>query len=87
MKLLKNCYVAIPDDGKVIVMEGVAPTVPETTAAAKVVIQGDVLMMTQSIEGKERTRDEFKALATKAGFKHIKFVCFLSNYWIIEFSK
>ncbi|XP_022937505.1 caffeic acid 3-O-methyltransferase-like [Cucurbita moschata] len=87
VKLLKNCYVAIPDDGKVIVMEGVAPTVPETTAAAKVIIQGDVLMMTQSIEGKERTRDEFKALAAKAGFKHIKFVCFVSNYWIIEFSK
>ncbi|KAG6596767.1 hypothetical protein SDJN03_09947, partial [Cucurbita argyrosperma subsp. sororia] len=87
VKLLKNCYAAIPDDGKVIVMEGVVPTVPETTDAAKAVIQCDILMMTQSIGGRERTRDEFKALATKAGFKHIKFVCSVSNHWIIEFLK
>ena len=87
VKLLKNCYAAIPDDGKVIVMEGVLPTVPETSEAAKGIIQGDVLMMTQNPGGKERTRDEFEALATKAGFKHVKFVCFLSNHWIIEFLK
>ncbi|XP_023005450.1 caffeic acid 3-O-methyltransferase-like isoform X2 [Cucurbita maxima] len=86
-KLLKNCYAAIPDDGKVIVMEGVLPTVPETSDVAKGIIQGDVLMMTQNPGGKERTRDEFEALATKAGFKHVKFVCFLSNHWIIEFLK
>ncbi|XP_022937440.1 caffeic acid 3-O-methyltransferase-like isoform X3 [Cucurbita moschata] len=87
VKLLKNCYLSIPDDGKVIVMEGVVPTVPETTAAEKAISQGDLLMMTQNPGGKERSRDEFKALATKAGFKHIKFIYFLCNFWIIEFLK
>ncbi|XP_038903769.1 caffeic acid 3-O-methyltransferase-like [Benincasa hispida] len=87
IKLLKNCYVAIPNDGKVIVVDSVVPTIPETTNVTKSIAQGDVLMMTQNPGGKERTRDEFKAIAIKAGFKHIIFQCFVSNLWVIEFLK
>ncbi|KAA0038857.1 caffeic acid 3-O-methyltransferase-like [Cucumis melo var. makuwa] len=87
LKLLKNCYNAIPDDGKVIIVECVFPTEPETTTVTKSIAQGDVLMMTQNPGGKERTRDEFKTLATKAGFKHLIFQCFVSNLWVIEFLK
>ncbi|KAE8650102.1 caffeic acid 3-O-methyltransferase [Cucumis sativus] len=86
-KLLKNCYNAIPDDGKIIIVESVIPTKPEITNVTKATTQGDVLMMTQNPGGKERTRDEFKSLATKAGFKHVMFECFVANLWVIELLK
>ncbi|KAK4578141.1 hypothetical protein RGQ29_028328 [Quercus rubra] len=54
MKLLKNCYNAIPNDGKVIVVEAVIPTMPNISNSMKSTYQLDMLMMTQSTEGKER---------------------------------
>ncbi|MQI32294.1 methyltransferase, partial [Escherichia coli] len=63
LKLLKNCYDAIPADGKVIVLEAVLPVIPETNAAWKAVSQMDVLMMTQNPGGKERSEQEFMELA------------------------
>uniref|UniRef100_A0A9I9E218 O-methyltransferase C-terminal domain-containing protein n=1 Tax=Cucumis melo TaxID=3656 RepID=A0A9I9E218_CUCME len=85
--LLKNCYNAIPDDGKVIVVDSILPTLPETTSATKAVAQCDMVEMTLYEGGKERTRDEFKALATKAGFKHVIFQCLVANLWVTEFLK
>jgi len=35
LKVLKNCYDAIPSDGKVIVVEGVHAFEPKTTSAVK----------------------------------------------------
>ncbi|KAA0065304.1 caffeic acid 3-O-methyltransferase-like [Cucumis melo var. makuwa] len=85
--LLKNCYNAIPDDGKVIIVDSILPTLPETTSATKAVAQCDMVEMTLYEGGKERTRDEFKALATKAGFKHVIFQCLVANLWVTEFLK
>ncbi|KAF7843757.1 caffeic acid 3-O-methyltransferase-like [Senna tora] len=87
LKLLKNCYDAIPDEGKVIVMEAVLPVVPETNASLKSTFQIDVLMMTQNPGGKERTQHEFLDLAKKAGFSGIRYECFVCNLWIMEFFK
>ncbi|MBA0650710.1 hypothetical protein Goklo_018098 [Gossypium klotzschianum] len=87
LKLLKNCYNAIPKDGKVIVVEAVVPVVPEANAYLRSITQLDVLMMAQNPGGKERTKSEFEALATKAGFSGIRFECFACNYWIMEFFK
>ncbi|KAK8595877.1 hypothetical protein V6N13_000557 [Hibiscus sabdariffa] len=87
MKLLKNCYNAIPEKGKVIVVEAVVPTVPEADACSRGVTQMDVLMMTQNTGGKERTKQEFEALASKAGFSGIKYECFVCNLSVMEFFK
>ncbi|KAI4346255.1 hypothetical protein L6164_013322 [Bauhinia variegata] len=87
LKLLKNCYNAIPPNGKVIVVEGVVSVIPETSAAAKSISQCDVLMMTQNPGGKERTEQEFMELATSAGFNGIRYECFVRNYWVMEFFK
>ncbi|MBA0767619.1 hypothetical protein Gotri_016484, partial [Gossypium trilobum] len=87
LKLLKNCYNAIPKDGKVIVVEAVVPVVPEANAYLRSITQLDVLMMAQNPGGKERTKSEFEALATKAGFSGIRYECFACNYWIMEFFK
>ncbi|KAJ8748481.1 hypothetical protein K2173_003378 [Erythroxylum novogranatense] len=87
LKLLQNCYKAIPENGKVIVVEGILPVVPETSATDKCMTQMDLLMMTQTPGGKERTKHEFLALATRAGYAGIEFKCFVSNYWVMEFFK
>ncbi|EXC13660.1 Caffeic acid 3-O-methyltransferase [Morus notabilis] len=86
LKLLKNCYEAIPDDGKVIVVEAILP-VSGTSSAAKTAFQFDVGMMTQNPGGKERSQQEFVALAVGAGFSGIRFECFVTNYWVMEFFK
>ncbi|CAD5168293.1 unnamed protein product, partial [Musa acuminata subsp. malaccensis] len=68
MKILKNCWKALPQHGKIIVVEHVLPAVPEPTANAQAVFQLDLAMMVYCVGGKERTEKEFKALATEAGF-------------------
>ncbi|KAM1406245.1 hypothetical protein ACFXTH_000934 [Malus domestica] len=87
LKVLENCYNAIPDDGKVIIVEALLPVMPETSTAGKNTSQFDVLMMTQNKGGKERSREEFMTLATGAGFSGIKYECFVCNLWVMEIFK
>ncbi|KAM1612268.1 hypothetical protein ACFX1Z_000954 [Malus domestica] len=87
LKLLKICYNAIPEDGKVIIVEALLPVMSETSTAVKSTSQIDVLMMTQNPGGKERSREEFMALATGAGFSGIKYECFVCNFWVMEIFK
>ncbi|PNX96786.1 caffeic acid 3-O-methyltransferase [Trifolium pratense] len=87
LKLLKNCYDAIPDDGKVIVLEAVLSIIPENNAAWKFAAQSDVLMMTQNPGGKERTEQEFMDLANGAGFSGIRYECYVHTFWVMEFFK
>ncbi|GAU51098.1 hypothetical protein TSUD_411790 [Trifolium subterraneum] len=87
LKLLKNCYDAIPDDGKVIVLEALLPIMPKNEVAWKSISQMDILMMTHCREGRERTEQEFMDLATKAGFRGIKYECCIYNFWLMEFFK
>ncbi|KAL2345964.1 hypothetical protein Fmac_007249 [Flemingia macrophylla] len=87
LKLLKNCYDAIPDNGKVIVVEAVPLMMPESGAAWKSICQLDVFMMTQNPGGKERTEQEFMELATAVGFSGIRYECYVRTYWVMEFFK
>ncbi|KAK5776236.1 hypothetical protein PVK06_044195 [Gossypium arboreum] len=76
LRLLNNCHKAIPNNGKVIVVDSVVLVMAESTPSAKATFLLNMLMMTQSPGGKERKREEFVALATKAGFNNVKFECF-----------
>ncbi|OMO70079.1 O-methyltransferase, family 2 [Corchorus olitorius] len=87
IKLLKNCYKAIPDDGKVIVLDAVLPFLPEPNAFVRGTLMLDVILMAQIPGGKERTKSEFEALATKAGFSGIRYECFVYNFCVMEFFK
>ncbi|XP_027334048.1 anthranilate N-methyltransferase-like [Abrus precatorius] len=87
LQLLKNCHKAIPNDGKVIVVDSILPVLPEGTPVAKNGFQADLLMMTQNPGGKERTQNEFMELALGSGFSGIKFVCCVSGSWVMEFYK
>ncbi|KAM0972234.1 hypothetical protein ACFX13_020310 [Malus domestica] len=87
LKLLENCYNAIPDDGKVIIVEALLPVMPETSTAVKSTSLLDVLMLSQNRGGKERSREEFMTLATGAGFSGIKYECFFSSFCVMEMFK
>ncbi|MBA0656156.1 hypothetical protein Goklo_008540 [Gossypium klotzschianum] len=87
LRLLKNCYKAIPNNGRVIVVDSVVPVMAESTPSAKATFLLDMLMMTQNPGGKERTKEEFVALATEAGFNSVKFECFVCDCWVMEFHK
>ena len=87
LKLLKNCYNAIPNDGKIIVVGAVIPTMPNISTSMKSTYQLDTFMMTQYTGGKERTLEEIMALATMAGFSDIKFECSVCDLWVMEFFK
>ena len=74
-KLLKNCYNALPQDGKIIVVDAILPFLPDTSSSYKVTTQMDAIMMTQITGGKERTYDELLVLAKGAGFAGIRKEC------------
>ena len=87
IKLLKTCYTAIPDNGKVIVVEVFVPDEPISSPAEKITSLIDVLMMTLTPGGRERTQQELLDLATAAGFSDIKYECHCSYLCVMEFIK
>ncbi|KAK7282493.1 hypothetical protein RIF29_11319 [Crotalaria pallida] len=87
LKFLKNCYHALPENGKVIVAECILPMAPDTSLATKGVVHMDVIMMAHNPGGKERTEKEFEALAKVAGFKGFKVFGNAFNTYIMEFLK
>ncbi|KAL6132272.1 PREDICTED: caffeic acid 3-O-methyltransferase [Fragaria vesca subsp. vesca] len=87
IKFLKNCYAALPDDGKVILGECILPVAPDTSLATKGVVHIDVIMLAHNPGGKERTEQEFEALAKGSGFQGIRVCCDAFNTYVIEFLK
>ncbi|KAI9194488.1 hypothetical protein LWI28_006448 [Acer negundo] len=87
LKILKNCYEAIPVNGKVIVVDMLVPDAPDTSLAGKSLFQYELLMMNTNTGGKERTRREFESLAKDAGFSHIQVPCSAYNFSVVEFYK
>ncbi|KAF3456588.1 hypothetical protein FNV43_RR01242 [Rhamnella rubrinervis] len=75
VELLRNCYKAIPENGKVILVDPVVPIIPGTSTADKCTSLLNVILLTQHEGGKERTKEELLAVATKAGFSGINFQC------------
>nr|XP_043612650.1 caffeic acid 3-O-methyltransferase-like [Erigeron canadensis] len=87
LKLLKNCYKALPEDGMVIVVDAVLNFVPDSSVSTKLDMNADAIMMTQDPGGKERTEDEFLSLAKAAGFSGIRKKCLVCSYGVMEFYK
>ncbi|KAJ0105559.1 hypothetical protein Patl1_17375 [Pistacia atlantica] len=87
VKILKNCYEALPANGKVIVVDLVIPEAPEAILAAKSLFQLEMFMMNMNSRGKERTRKEFQSLGEDAGYSRIQVPCSAFNFSVIEFYK
>lgn len=89
IKILKNCYAALPEDGgKVIVCEYLLPNPDEATPdiAGNSVVQFDMCMMVVT-GGLERTAKEFEALALAAGFQGFQVAGSAYNVKIMELLK
>lgn len=86
-KLLKNCFEALPANGKVIIVEAILPVVPERDVSSNIVFQQDLFMLAQNPGGKERTQKEYEALAVQAGFIGCEVKCCAYNSWVMEFPK
>ncbi|KAM7507709.1 hypothetical protein LguiA_018162 [Lonicera macranthoides] len=71
LKLLNNCFKALPTSGKVILVEYIMPLAPNTSIANKYITQLDNIMLS-NFGGKERTINEFQALSKAAGFSKIQ---------------
>ncbi|XP_073045201.1 caffeic acid 3-O-methyltransferase 2-like [Primulina eburnea] len=85
LKILKRCHEALPNNGKIIVVERF---ITETPAEGFICnFQIDVVMLAYNPGGKERTEKEFHAMAKQAGFKESRTVCCVLPLWIMEFYK
>ncbi|KAK8702857.1 hypothetical protein V6N13_021192 [Hibiscus sabdariffa] len=87
LKLLRNCYEAIPESGKVILLESIMPEQPTADMVTATTTYFDVGMLLIVPDGKERTFREFQTLATQASFSAFKPVCRAYNYWVMELFK
>ncbi|XP_010539738.1 PREDICTED: indole glucosinolate O-methyltransferase 4-like [Tarenaya hassleriana] len=89
VKILKNCWKALPENGKVMVIEIVVPDSggEDHGAYSNIAFDMDMLMFTQCSGGKERTKAEFEALAMESGFACCRFICRAYHCWVIEFCK
>ncbi|CAL5075497.1 unnamed protein product [Urochloa decumbens] len=88
IKILKNCYTALPANGKVIVLEHILPGTPEPTLAAQSGFGLDVIMLNRFGSGKERTEREYTELIKKAGFSgEFKATYIFNTFWALEFMK
>ncbi|KAL6963420.1 Caffeic acid 3-O-methyltransferase 1 [Sarracenia purpurea var. burkii] len=87
LKVLKNCYDALPNTGKVIVVEYILPEALDASLAAKDVFVIDCMMLANFGNGKERTEKEFENLAKGAGFKGFRVMCCAFNNYVMEFLK
>uniref|UniRef100_A0A2P2J150 Uncharacterized protein MANES_08G155200 n=1 Tax=Rhizophora mucronata TaxID=61149 RepID=A0A2P2J150_RHIMU len=87
VKILKNCYDALPEIGKVIAVESVLPELPDTNFVSKHTHNIDVAMFLASYGGKERTDKELEALGKKAGFSAMELICRAYSSWVIVFYK
>ncbi|XP_010541800.1 PREDICTED: indole glucosinolate O-methyltransferase 4-like [Tarenaya hassleriana] len=88
VKILKNCWRALPEKGKVILIEMVTPEEPRGgDVRSNITFDFDMLMLSQCSGGKERTKAEFQDLALASGFTRCHFMSCASPYWVIEFHK
>ncbi|XVE90203.1 hypothetical protein DITRI_Ditri20bG0060100 [Diplodiscus trichospermus] len=87
LKLLKNCYEAISESGKVILLESILPELPMTDIVTTTTLNFDLGLLHLLPGAKERTMKEFETLAKEAGFTALEPVCRGYNHWVMELYK
>ncbi|XP_021273932.1 caffeic acid 3-O-methyltransferase 1 [Herrania umbratica] len=87
LELLKNCYEALPANGKVIIVELVIPESPDSSHVVKSVYQFESFMMNLNGNQKERTETAFESLAKGAGFSRVQVACCVCSFSVVELYK
>ncbi|KAJ0095974.1 hypothetical protein Patl1_17249 [Pistacia atlantica] len=83
IKLLKNCYTALPKHGKLIIITAVLLEEPESNKYSMHTSRFDMAMLAHFSSGKERTTKELESLCRKAGFSNFQ-VAFQGFEAVIE---
>jgi hypothetical protein len=87
VKILSNCYKALPSNGKVIIIDLVLPTGIECDLRARLAYHIDLLMLATAPGGRERSIEEFEDLAVAAGFAGLQVKHKLTDCNVIEIHK
>ncbi|KAM0949491.1 putative caffeate O-methyltransferase [Dioscorea sansibarensis] len=87
IEVLKNCWKALSNNGRIIVVEHVIPTTSQNANKLKSVCLLDVVMLACSIGGKERSEKEYLFLAKASGFSGLKVMCDIYGFSVMEFYK
>ncbi|XP_073127881.1 caffeic acid 3-O-methyltransferase-like [Henckelia pumila] len=96
IKILKNCYEALPENGKVIIAECIlSETLNNSSSSSSSSGSGhdavgalaDVMMLAYSPSGKERTLRQYEALSNEAGFTKLFKICSAYGIWVMELHK
>ncbi|KAL5978098.1 hypothetical protein ACLOJK_029215 [Asimina triloba] len=87
VKILKNCWKALPDSGMVILVEFVLQSDTNSSKISRSVMGVDLMMLACNDGGKERSLEEFEAVANAAGFPAIKSFQCSSGMTVMELHK
>ncbi|GJM87479.1 hypothetical protein PR202_ga03439 [Eleusine coracana subsp. coracana] len=86
--ILKNCYTALPDGGKVIACEPVMPDQTDSSVRTRALLENDIFVMTTyRTQGRERSEEEFRQLGLAAGFSGFKAIYLDPFYAVLEYKK
>lgn len=81
--ILRNCRRAIPNDGKLLIIERVIPARVEASSAHRAIARADLNMLV-ALSGRERTEAEFCVLLESSGFRLANVMATGVEYSIIE---
>ncbi|KAL5982150.1 hypothetical protein ACLOJK_016219 [Asimina triloba] len=87
IKLLRNCWKALPELGKVINVELALPAVLSNDAVSRRAASEDVFMLAVLNGGKERMVAEYADLAKAAGFEETTDFPISIGFHVLEFHK
>ncbi|CAN1235445.1 Caffeic acid 3-O-methyltransferase [Linum perenne] len=87
LKILSNCYNALPENGKVVAIDALVPETSNETTDHKALLQFSLYRMNTKPQGKERTLTQFDSLAKQVGFSRARIACYAYNFAVFEFIK
>ncbi|CAN1235456.1 NADPH-dependent diflavin oxidoreductase 1, partial [Linum perenne] len=76
LKILSNCYNALPENGKVVATDALVPETSNEATDHKALLQFSLYRMNTKPQGKERTLTQFDSLAKQAGFSRAQIACY-----------
>ncbi|RLM70103.1 putative inactive methyltransferase [Panicum miliaceum] len=86
-RILMNCHRALPDNGKVIVIQSILPETLDWTPASRDSFAMDIIILVMFKGRKEMTEQECAKLARDAGFAGFKSTYIFCNIYALEFTK
>ncbi|GLJ07302.1 hypothetical protein SUGI_0063920 [Cryptomeria japonica] len=84
VKILKQCRKAIPETGKVIIVDTVLNSREKTALDPSLGLVFDLLMIAHSSGGKERSEEEWKNLLKEGGFHRLNVITIPALQSVIE---